>query len=110
MFASSWTTIPATATMEASNNRDADYNVEDIRQEGSSSKSTTSQEYWCSETGAANAVLTITFSSPVRASGFRVKPHDGYVNNFFNGYTLRVDDELIASEDSTKHIYQLSRF
>ena len=86
--------------MGISNNYGADYNVEDIRQVGTSSKSTTSRVYWCSQSGEDNAVLTITFAKPVIASGFRVKPYVGYVSKFFNGYTLRVDDELIASVNS----------
>ena len=74
-----WTTIPSTATMEVSNSgvfQDMVFNVEDIRQRGTSTKTTHNLDLWCSLDGEDNVVLTITFGSPVIASGFRVNPVD----------------------------------
>ena len=89
--------IPSSATLAVSNHYDDDatkYSVDKL-------KDKTSGEYWCSKENEANAVITITFQSPVAASGFRMKP--GYPSNpdsFFGGYTLSIDGVEVKTEAS----------
>lgn len=90
----SWISIPSSAYLQVTNQYGDGYDVGNI-------KDATSGLYWCSQKNQANAVITITFQSPVTASGFRLKPgYPKYPEYFFGGYTLSIDGVEVKTEGS----------
>jgi len=109
-----WTTIPSRATMVASNNWGSNYNVEDIRQEGTSSdfwaaptatvtassqwdsdytpdKILTEDGYWCAASGKKDGWLKFSFSSSTAIRGFRFKTANeaSYDQHLFRDWELQ---------------------